>query len=93
MIKNDIPSSTWKVVEIGDEKSYLMDVIWGYLRVKLPLLSEIALCVLVIPHSNAGEKIIFSIIRKNETDFRSGWFTQLNYENKNVYSTVINCVS
>ena len=60
MIENDIPSSTWKVAEIGDEKSYRMDVIWGYLRAKLPLLSEIALCVLVVPHSNAEEKRIFS---------------------------------
>ena len=71
MIENDIPSSTWKVAEIGYEKSYLKDVIWGYLCAKLPLLSEISLCVLVIPESNAREKRIFSMIRKNETDFRS----------------------
>ena len=45
-----------------------MDVIWGYLRAKLPLLSEIALCVLIVPHSNAGEERIFSMIR---TDFQS----------------------
>ena len=69
--ENDIPSSTWKAAEIEDEKSHRMDVIWGYLRAKLPLLSEIALCVLVVPHSSAGEERIFSMIRKNKTDFRS----------------------
>ena len=44
MSENDIPSSTWKAAEIGDEKFYRIDVIWGYLRAKLPLLSDIALC-------------------------------------------------
>ena len=60
-----------QAAEIGDEKSYRMEVIWGYLRAKLPLLSEIALCVLVVPHSSAGEERTFSKIRKNKTDFRS----------------------
>ena len=54
-----------------DDKEYRMDVIWGYLKAKLPLLSEIALSVLVIPHSNAGEERVFSMIRKNKTEFRS----------------------
>ena len=71
MTENDISSSTWKAAEIRDEKSYVMEAIWGYMRAKLPLLSKIALCVLVVPHSNAGEERIFSIIRKNKTDFRS----------------------
>ena len=48
-----------------------MDVIWGYLRAKLPLLSRIALCVLVVPHRNAGEERIFSMITKNKTNFQS----------------------
>ena len=50
MSENDIPSSMWKAAEIGDEKLYRMDIIWGYLPAKLPVLSEIALCVLVVPH-------------------------------------------
>ena len=58
MRENDIPSSTWKAAEIEDEESYRMDVIWGYLRAKLPLFSEIALCILVVRHSNAGEERI-----------------------------------
>ena len=42
MSENDIPSSTWKAPEIADEKSYHMDVIWGYLHAKLPLLPRVA---------------------------------------------------
>ena len=43
-----------RAAEIGGEKLYRMDIIWRYLRAKLPLLSEIALCVLIVSHSNAG---------------------------------------
>ena len=46
-----------------------MDVIWGYLKV--PSLCEIVLSVLVIPHSNAAEERVFSMIRKNKTEFWS----------------------
>ena len=42
-----------------------------YLHDKFPLLPEIALCVLLIPHSNAGEECVFFMVRKNKTDFRS----------------------
>ena len=45
-------------------------MIWGSLQEKLPNLSKVALAVLTIPHSNAGEERGFSIIRKNKTDFR-----------------------
>lgn len=34
-------------------------------------LSRIALLVLVLPHSNAGEERIFSLIRLNKTTYRS----------------------
>lgn len=40
-------------------------------KVKFGLLSEVAKLVLVLPHSNADEERIFSIIRKNKTPFRS----------------------
>ena len=50
-----------------------MDMIWGSLQEKLPNLSRVALAVLTIPHSNAGEERVFSMIRKNKTDFRSTW--------------------
>ena len=48
-----------------------MDVIWGFLKEKFPRLTEIALSVLVIPHSNPSEERVFSVIRKNKTEFRS----------------------
>ena len=51
--------------------SYRMNVIWGYLKPWLPHLGEIAESLLVIPHSNASEEGVFSIIRKNKTEFRS----------------------
>ena len=33
-----------------------MDIVWGYLRQPLTLLSKIALAVLTIPQSNAAEE-------------------------------------
>ena len=43
----------------------------GFLKTTLPNLSQIAIAVLVIPHSNAREEDIFSIVRKKKTEFRS----------------------
>jgi hypothetical protein len=73
MCETDIPRNIWEAAQIGDiqDKQYRMDVIWGYLKSKLPLPGKIALSVLVIPHSNAGEERVFSTIRKNKTEFRS----------------------
>ncbi|KAK6191362.1 hypothetical protein SNE40_003074 [Patella caerulea] len=56
-----------------------MDVIWGFLghmvhaggRLRFAKLSAVAKLVLVIPHSNAGEERVFSMVRKNKTDFRN----------------------
>ena len=70
MSENDIPLRTRKAAEIRGEKSYWMDIIWAYLLAKLPLLSKIALWVSVVPHNNAGEEKIFSMVRKNKTNFR-----------------------
>jgi hypothetical protein len=61
-----------------DPSCYRMDVIWGYIAkmqlpdgsLKFPKLGKIAKTVLVIPHSNAGEERVFSMIRKNKTAFR-----------------------
>ena len=74
LVKEDIPENIWKEAFIKDTSQtehYRMDMVWGYLRTRLPLLSEVALSVLVIPHSNAGDKKVFSMIRKNKTEFRS----------------------
>lgn len=59
-------------------KYYRMDMIWNYLStVRLPdgslcfpKLSRIAKLILVIPHSNAEEERLFSLVRKNKTAFR-----------------------
>ena len=45
-----------------------MDVIWGQLKPKLPLLSKSAKSVLVVPHSNSSEERVFSIIWKDDDD-------------------------
>ena len=48
-----------------------MDIIWSYLRQPFPLLSKIALSVLTLLHSNATEERVFSMIKKNKTEFRA----------------------
>lgn len=84
--RSDIPSSIWEdaIIRVqcdGEEtavKSYRMDTVWGYLggcvkadgRQRFPRLSKIAQLVLVIPHSNASEERVFSMVRKNKTPFR-----------------------
>jgi hypothetical protein len=64
MCETDIPRNIWEATKIRDiqDKQYRMDVIWGYLKSKLPLLGEIAPSILMIPHSNAGEERVFSTI-------------------------------
>ena len=77
----DIPCSIWddaRVQDDGDDCHYRMDVFWCYLsslkgsdgQPSFSRLSKIAKLALVLPHSNAGEERIFSIIRKNKTPFR-----------------------
>ena len=68
----NIPShaSNGAKVDIKPDKVFhRMDIIWGYLMERFPLLSSAALCVLTIPHSNATEKRVFSMIKKNKTTF------------------------
>lgn len=57
-----------------------MDVLWVYLgsmtdpvtgQPTFSLLANIAKLVLTLPHSNADEEHVFSLIRQNKTDFRS----------------------
>ena len=84
---SDIPDSIWKEAEIrvdDNEESkrstiHRMDVIWGYLStctlcdgtLRFAHLSKVACLVLLIPHSNAEEERVFSMIKKNKTDFRN----------------------
>jgi len=84
--KSDVPTSVWERATIYVEDSetsskpslYSMDVVWGYLSTRktadgsdqFSLLSQVAQLVLTIPHSNAAEERVFSMVRKNKTPFR-----------------------
>lgn len=59
---------------------YRMDVLWwhisnlnvpGTATKRFPCLQKLAELVLVLPHSNAGEERLFSIVRKNKTESRA----------------------
>ena len=74
MYDNDIPKEIWEesLVKVLEGRSYYwMNIIWSAIKKSLPKLANIALFLLTIPHSNAGEERIFSIIGKNKTKFRS----------------------
>ena len=83
LVQDNVPSSIWKEsLVVTDESSdvthHRADVIWHYLSThKAPdgsfffsRLSQVAKLVLLIPHSNATEERIFSMVRKNKTAFR-----------------------
>ena len=80
---DDIPSTIWEKASIPlmivhMQKNYRLDVIWHHLStMKAPddtlrfnRLCMVAKLVMVIPHSNAQEERVFSMIRKNKTSFR-----------------------
>ena len=80
--ENDIPEHIWEsalVVDSDDAQYHRMDVLWNFLRMKrnptngilmFQKLSSVALLVLTLPHSNAEEERVFSMINKNKTKFR-----------------------
>jgi len=64
----------------NEEDVHRIDDLWSYLgSIKVPgtnkqefdLLVKVAQCVMTIPHSNASEERIFSLINKNKTPSRS----------------------
>ena len=76
----DIPTSLKESVGLSANDPHQVDVLWGYLKgVKKPgsssyefdLLFKVAEVVMTIPHSNAGEERIFSLLNKNKTSSRS----------------------
>ena len=74
MIVGDVPQHIWDeafVKDISQSDHYRKDMVWGYLRQRFSLLSEIALAILVVPHSNTADERVFSMTRKNKTEFRS----------------------
>ena len=75
----DIPQTVKECSGLQEGDPYRVDILWGYLRdVKKPgtnefefnLLFKIAGIVMTIPHSNAGEERIFSLINNNKTPSR-----------------------
>ena len=77
---DDIPSEVKETAGLDEDDRHGVDVLWGYLRgMKKPgasrcefdLLFKVAEVVMTIPHSNAGEEQIFSLINKNKTPSRS----------------------
>ncbi|KAK3698610.1 hypothetical protein QZH41_014592, partial [Actinostola sp. cb2023] len=76
--EKDIPSVVMEAAGKGDSK-LSADVIWSHLnsmtrpdgQKRFPKLAKIALLVLTIPHSNAEEERVFSMIKKNKTSFRA----------------------
>lgn len=61
-----------------------MDVAWAKIanlkdasgNIKYSVLPPVMLAILVIPHSNAATERIFSVVRKNQTDFRPNMNTK-----------------
>ncbi len=81
LTEEDIPLRVREEAGVDDEgegSHYRLDILWHYLstmkggdgRLLFPRLSKVAKLVLVIPHSNADEERVFSIVRKNKTPFR-----------------------
>lgn len=80
MDKEELPKSVRELANANEGGSRLRpDIVWGHLQElttldghkRFPRLSKIAMLVLTIPHSNAGEERVFSMIKKNLTSLRS----------------------
>ena len=76
MEESEIPKEIWDAGAVRSDETkkivyHRMDMIWAHLRSKLPEVTKIALFLLTIPHSNAAEERVFSMIGKNNTKFRS----------------------
>lgn len=71
----------WAEAKVGEvETHHQTDILWGHLckvlsvgspEHKFRRLAQVAMSVLVIPHSNASEERVLSNVRKNKTLFRS----------------------
>ena len=79
---HDIPNSVCQnACNYYDEKNkfYRVDILWGYIgemkdcigKYQFDLLFKVTKLVLVLPHSNASEKRMFSMVKKNKTPFRA----------------------
>ena len=79
--ESDIPQDVWEkatIVEKEDNTYCRMDIVWHHIStmrdpdntLRFARLSQIVKLILVIPHSNAEEERVFSMVRKNKTAFR-----------------------
>ena len=76
----ELPQSVWESALVAEEESqhYRMDTVWTHLStlksadcmLRFPKLSKVAQLVLILPHSNAQEERVFSMVTKNKTVFR-----------------------
>jgi len=89
--EEEIPKEVWveALVYYDDEKSYhRMDIIWNFLsNMKLPdgslcykRLSCISKLILVLPHSNAEEERLFSIVRKTRQHSNQLWTQKEHFQ-------------
>ena len=78
---SEIPDNVWNSALIYEEdevKHFRIDKLWAYLRTAqypdgsliFAKLAKVALLVLTLPHSNAEEERVFSMVTKNKTKFR-----------------------
>ena len=80
MRESDIPESVWQLALVVDKETrhHRMDIIWSHMTTikhpdgspKFQKLARIALLVLTLPHSNAEEERVFSLVTKSKTKFR-----------------------
>ena len=83
MINKDIPEHVWESAVVTNDKDsetkhYRADILWAHINtMKSPdgaflfkRLAAVALLVLTLPHSNAEEERVFSMVTKNKTKFR-----------------------
>ena len=75
-----VPLAVKTDVGLGPEDPHRVDALWAYLgsrrepgtnRFEFDQLFKVARVILTIPHSNAEEERIFSLINKNKTSARS----------------------
>lgn len=86
-----IPQDVWTKAKLSEDGHHRMDIIWQHLSkleapddtLLLPSLSKVAALLLVIPHSNAQEEQVFSMVRKNKTAFRP------NLDPKGMLSSIV----
>lgn len=92
----DIPQSVWEEAALQENdddenvKRIRMDTIVAHLSrmtapgsnsLRFPRLSRVLQLIMIIPHSNADEERVFSLIRKNKTCFRPNLDPDITLQN------------